>query len=75
MSKQPAVISSLKCVHVKIHVQVFDGDKKGEQPGGEELSLLVTILRSKAAHPSVAAAGKCVVLRNCLEHIQTLSSR
>jgi hypothetical protein len=56
-------------------LQVFDGDKKSEQPGAEELALLVEIFRNRAAHPSVEIEKKCEVLERCLECIQDLSSR
>ncbi len=54
---------------------MFDGDKKDEQPGAEELALLVAVLRGRAAHPSVPASSKCQLLEHCLECVATLSSR
>ena len=55
--------------------QVFNGEKKAERPGGEELALLVAVLRSRAADAAVPAQDKCVLLQHCLDSILDLSSR
>lgn len=72
------LVLMLSNLSVRTHtciLQVFDGDKKSEQPGAEELALLVEIFRNRAAHPSVEIEKKCEVLERCLECIQDLSSR